>query len=155
MQAHSDLLLLLFAFNHQNYSQYLTQHHVEFTNLSITKSQAFSFLETFDLGARPSGNKFSTIPGDLVTEVTITRKVKVGGGPMRGGYSPSIDAKNDFILRSDILAKLRKELKNKMNLKTVSNHKESTPIEIKKHEEQIAGLIGSLNEYGDPFHRAE
>ena len=36
-----------------------------------------------------------------------------------------------------------------MNLKTDSNHKESTAGEIKIHEEQIEGLIGSLN---DPFH---
>ena len=36
-----------------------------------------------------------------------------------------------------------------MNLKTGSNHKESIPGEIKIHEEQIRGLIGSLN---DPFH---
>ena len=36
-----------------------------------------------------------------------------------------------------------------MNLKTDWNHKESTAGEIKRHEEQIAGLTGSLN---DPFH---
>ena len=36
-----------------------------------------------------------------------------------------------------------------MNLKIDSNHKESTPGKIKRHEEQIAGVIGSLN---DPFH---
>ena len=36
-----------------------------------------------------------------------------------------------------------------MNLKTDSDHKESTAGEIKIHEEQIEGLIGSLN---DPFH---
>ena len=36
-----------------------------------------------------------------------------------------------------------------MNLKTDWNHKESTAGEIKRREEQIAGLIGSLN---DPFH---
>ena len=32
-------------------------------------------------------------------------------------------------------AKLKKELKSKMNLKTDPNHKESTPGETKKHEE--------------------
>ena len=38
--------------------------------------------------------------------------------------------------RSDyVLAKLRKEVKNKMNLKTDSNLKESTPGKIKRHEE--------------------
>ena len=36
-----------------------------------------------------------------------------------------------------------------MNLKTDSKPKESIPGEIKRHEKQIAGLIGSLN---DPFH---
>ena len=35
-------------------------------------------------------------------------------------------------------------MKNKMNLKTHSNHKESTPAEIKRHEEQTAELIKSL-----------
>ena len=38
-----------------------------------------------------------------------------------------------------------------MNLKTDSNHTGSTPGEIKRYEEQIAELIGSLN---DPFHGA-
>ena len=51
-----------------------------------------------------------------------------------------------------MLAKLKKDLKKKMNLKTDSNHKESTPGKIKKHEEQIAELIGSLIDYDvDPF----
>ena len=29
--------------------------------------------------------KLSTIPGDLVTEVTVNREVKIRGGPLRGG----------------------------------------------------------------------
>ena len=49
---------------------------------------------------------------------------------MRGGHSASINAEN-FILNSHMLAKHKKELKNKMNLKNDSNHKESTPGEIK------------------------
>ena len=45
-------------------------------------------------------------------------------------------------------------MKNKINLKTGPNHKESTNGEIKKHEEQISGLIGSLDDYGDSSHGA-
>ena len=45
-------------------------------------------------------------------------------------------------------------MKNKMNLKTDSNHKESTPGEIKKHEEQTAKLIKNLIDYVEPFHGA-
>ena len=153
LQAHSDVLSLSFAFSHQNYVRYLNQHHVELTNLSFTKPQAFSDLEIFGPGDSLSGNKFSTIPRDLVTEVAIYREVKVRDGPMRGGHSASINAEN-FILNSHMLPKLKKELKNKINLKTESYHKESTPGENEKHEEQIAELIGSLGDYVDPFHGA-
>ena len=58
------------------------------------------------------------------------------------------------MLNSRTLAKLRKELKKKMSSKTDSNHKESTPREIKKRKKQTAGLIGSLNDYSDSFQRA-
>ena len=93
-----------------------------------------------------------TITGDLVNEETINREVIVRGGPMSGGYSTSIDAENDFILNSHMLAKLRKEFKNKMNFKTDSNFKKSTLNEIRKYEDQIATFIGSLNNYSNPFH---
>ena len=92
--------------------------------------------------------------GSLITfkmknEKTIKSEAIVRSGPMSSGYSTSIDAENDFTLNSHIPVKLRKEFKNKMNFKTDSNFKESTPSEIRKHEEQIARLIGSLNNYGN------
>ena len=92
------------------------------------------------------------ITGDLVNEETINREVIVRGGLMSGGYSTSIDVENDFILNSHILAKFRKEFENKMNFKTDSNFKESRPGEIRKQEEQIARLTGSLNNYSKLFH---
>ena len=112
----------------------------------------FPDLKILVLGASLSRNRFLTIPEDLVNEGTINREVIVRGRPMSGGYSTSIDAENDFILDSHILAKLRKEFKNKMNFKTNSNFKESTPGELRKHEEQIARLIANLNKYSNPFH---
>ena len=46
---------------------------------------------------------------------------------------------------------LKKELKSKINLNTNLNHKESTARGIKKYKEQLAGRIGSLTDYGNPF----
>ena len=66
-------------------------------------------LETFGYGNSLSGDKFSTIPGDLVTEVAINREVNVTGGPIRGGYSASMNAEN-FILNSHMLSKLKKRI---------------------------------------------
>ena len=118
---------------------------------SIAKPQEFPDLKIL-VGASLSRNKFLTISEVLVNEETINREVIVRGGPMSGGYSTSIDAENDFILDSHILAKLRKEFKNKMNFKTDSNFKKSTSGEIKKHKEQLARLIESLNNSSNPFH---
>ena len=101
LQVQHDLFPLLFQFNHQNYSRYLTTYNVELTNLP-SKNEAYKELRNYDIGASLSGKKFSTIPGDLVTEVTINKEVKVRGGPMRGGYSISFDAENDFVLNSHI-----------------------------------------------------
>ena len=50
---------------------------------------------------------------------------------MRGDCSTSIDAANDFILNFHILVKLRKELKNKMNLKPTNTTKNQYPGRLK------------------------
>ena len=91
-----------------------------------------------------------TIPRDLVNERTINGEVNVRGVSKSGSYSTCIDAENNFILNSHILAKFEKKIKNKM--KTDSNFKESRPGKIRKHEQQVARLIGSLNNYSNPFH---
>ena len=91
-----------------------------------------------------------TITGDLVNEETINREVNGKGSPIRGGYSTSIDAENDLILNSYILADTNLE----NNFKTDSNFKESKPSKIRKHDEQIGGLIGSLNNHSKSFHGA-
>ena len=53
----------------------------------------------------------------------------------------TIDTENDFILNYRILVKLRKELKNKINLKTDSNHKESATEDIKNTKNKYKDLL--------------
>ena len=53
----------------------------------------------------------------------------------------TIDTENDFILNYRILVKLRKELKNKINLKTDSNHKESATEKIKNTKNKYKDLL--------------
>ena len=157
LRAQRDLLPLPFAFNHQNYSRYLTTNHVELTNLPSKNHTAYKdlwYLQTYGIGASLSGKKFSTIPGDLVTEVTINRKLKLHGGPMRERHSTRFDAENDFVLSSHILAELRKELKSEMRLKTASTHKEVNYGETQRNEEQMQSLLKNLKTYVSPFHVA-
>ena len=80
LQPQCDLLPLLSVFNHQDYSRYLTTHHVQLTNLSSKNPSTYKDLQTYGIVATLSG----TIPGDLATEVIISREVKFRRGPMRG-----------------------------------------------------------------------
>ena len=76
LQAQRDLLPLLFAFNHPNYSRYLTYHHFELEGLKETNPSAYQKLKMYGMGASLTGRKFSTIPADLVTETTVNREAK-------------------------------------------------------------------------------
>ena len=105
-------------------------------NLPSKNPSACKNLQAYGIGASLSSKYFPAIPGDLVTEVTIDREGKVRRGPMRGRYSASFDAENDFVLNPHILAELQKELKSKMRLKTASTHKQTTYGEMQRHEEQ-------------------
>ena len=57
---------LLFAFNHQNYSRYLTYHQFELQALKYKNVSAYQQLKTYGMGASIIGRKFLTILGELV-----------------------------------------------------------------------------------------
>ena len=59
-----------------------------------------------------SGEPFSTIHGDLITETTINLEVKVRGGQKQGGYSTNEQTTGTFIKTSDIMANLKATLKD-------------------------------------------
>ena len=96
--AYRELLPLLFAFNLQNYSRYLTYHHFEFQALKHKHFSAYEQLKIYEMGASLTERKFLNIPEDLVTVVTASREVKIPGGPVQGGYSTFVEAVDGFIL---------------------------------------------------------
>ncbi len=79
-----------------------------------------------------SGGPFSTIHGDLITETTINREVKVRGGPMQGGFSTDVKTVDTFMKTSHIVADLRGKLKERLNVRSSSSHKETTKGAKKK-----------------------
>ena len=79
-----------------------------------------------------------------MTEVTANLKVKTRGGPMRDGCNTSVEDADDFILNTHSLAKLRRALKNRMNVKISSNHKEFSQGPKKMHEQYIQQLLTTI-----------
>ena len=86
-----------------------------------------------------------TTPGDLVTEVTVNQEVKIGGG-----YSTSIETLDNFFFNTHALEKLWRALKNRMNVKTSSNHKEFSRAQKKVLEHYIQQLLTTIPT--DPFY---
>ena len=66
LQVQRDLLPLLFAFNHQKYSRYLTYYHFELQAPKDKNSSADEQLKIYGMLTSLTGRKFSTILGDLV-----------------------------------------------------------------------------------------
>ena len=87
LEALQQLVPLLFSFNHQNYARYLTYSHIMLSNMKTENPDAFDDLAKYGPGVSLSGEAFSSIPGDLVTEIGPNRESKIRGGPMSGGYS--------------------------------------------------------------------
>ena len=112
---------------------------------------AYDDLFLYGPGVSLSGDEFSSIPGDFVTEIGPNRESKIRGGPMRGGDSTSPEAVDRFYKNSHKLAKLRKHVKDHLHIKTSSAHNETSARAKAKHEKQVVSLIEKLQTYYTPF----
>ena len=97
------------------------------------------------------GQPFSIIHGDLITEVTINREVKVDGISVTGRYTTS-DQKNDtFIKTSHIMVNIWSKLKVQDYMLSSYFHKEVSPGSRKYHDNIVTDMKEKNLEYCDPF----
>ena len=102
------------------------------------------------IGGSLLGDKFSSIHGDLITEV-FNGKTKRQAGPHRSGFSTNVDAVNTWIKTTHIHAKLRNKF-NDTRIPTDSDHKETTQSEMKRHSQHVKNLKNQLKKYNtNPF----
>ena len=78
-------LALAFDFDDQNYGRYNCYQNVFLRNLQQTSHPAFEELELKGLGGSLTGEPFSSIHGDLMTEL-FNRETKGTAGPFRSGF---------------------------------------------------------------------
>ncbi|KAG1692279.1 Glutamate receptor ionotropic, kainate 1 [Nymphon striatum] len=151
LAAERVLLPKCFAFGHQNYARYMTFQHVKLQDIKSKQDEAWNDLLVNGFGGSVSGKPYSTIHGDLITETTINREVKVRGGPMQGGFSTDEKAVDTFVKTSHFMATVRVKLKERLNVLTQSVHKETTVGAIKRHKTMIESLVLQLDKYFNPF----
>ena len=151
LQAERKMIHLTFSFDHQNYARYVTYQNSYLTWLKQTDHQAYNDLLERGMGGSISGDAFSTIHGDLITEL-FNKETKGTGGPFRSGFSTNIEAVNKWVRTIHIHATLRKALRTALHIKSSSKHKEITDRGKKLHQEHVKSLKKILVGYGtDPF----
>ena len=125
LQVQRDALMLIFAFDHVHYSRYQACEHVLLRCLQQRNPAAYNELKEKGTEASLSGNNFSSIHGDLVTEIR-NGDVKFSGGCFRGGYSTITKVVNDFVKNASFMPLVKTVFRKKLNIKTTSVHKELT-----------------------------
>ena len=74
MEAERDMLKYCFAFDHINYARYMTFQHVYLSDLEAKGDPVTDNLIKRGIGGNLSGDKFSSIHEDLITEVQRRNK---------------------------------------------------------------------------------
>ena len=111
--------------DHQNYAGYGAFQHVNLQSLRKENKEQFNELKEKGFGASLTGDVFSKIHGDLVTEL-FNKETKGTSGPFRCGLSTNIDSVNTWINTIHIHTMLKVALRQQLHLKTSSRHKELT-----------------------------
>ena len=151
LQAEREMLKFCFAFDHVHYSRYLSYQHILLNDMSNKNHLAIIDLQTRGFGGSLSGSNFSSIHGDLITEV-FNGETKGQAGPHRSGFSTNLEAVNNWVMTSHVHAKLKQKLNEVLNIRTQSVHKETTKGAKQMHDDHISKLVLKLKEYGfDPF----
>ena len=104
-------------------------------------------------GASISGEKFSSILGDFVTEL-FNKDTKGTAGPFPCGFSANPEAVNTWVntIHPWVHSMLHEKFKEMLLIKTTSQHKELNEGSKEIHLNHVKSLKNQLRRYGaDPF----
>ena len=89
LQAEQKMTCLSFAYDHHNYARYNTYQNVYLSDLKQSNHVAFQQFQSKGMGGSITGEKFSAVHGDLITEL-FNKETKGTSGPFRCGFSTYI-----------------------------------------------------------------
>ena len=129
LYAECEIVKYCFVFDHINFTCYVSHQQVYLRELQYISSNAIIDLTQRDFGGSLSGDSFSCLYGDLITEWTNQK----AGIPHSAGFSTEIAKVNIFVATSHIHVKVRQTLSDKIQLNTRVNYKECTPRARRLH----------------------
>ena len=151
LQAENKMVSLCYGLDHPNYARYGTYQHVYLRLLEAVNKKAYDELVVKGFGASQTGDPFSSVHGDLITEY-FNRTTKGVSGPFRCGYSTNLDTVNRWVKTIHIHSKLKDEFRKVLRIKTSSKHKELTAGGKKIHQKHVSSIKARIQQLGiDPF----
>ena len=145
--AEREILKLMFAFDHINYAGYVTYQHVYLNNLLRKDNSIVKDLITNGHDASCSGDSFSNMHGDLVTEHFKKKWKELLGLSPQVIILTFIYAVNKWIKTSHIHSKVRTMLRKKLNVFNSQVHREMTPGNKRLHFEHAPILKAKFKQY--------
>ena len=106
LQVERKMIKYCFTFDRINYSRYLIYQNVYLRTLQSKWSKTVADLDERDFGGSLSGLPFTSLHGDLITEI-FNGHTKRQVGPHAAGFSTDINKVNDWVQKAHIHAKLR------------------------------------------------
>ena len=116
------MLPLLFMLDHPRYARHVTYQHVFMSSLKKNNDIQYRSLEEQGFGASYSGNSFTNVHGDLVTEYA-NKEMKGSTGPFRNGNSTIEKHRRKYQSLSHTYIKIKTTVRERLNLKTPNTHK--------------------------------
>ena len=116
LQAERKRIKYCFTFGHMNYSLYLRYQHVYLRTLQRDWSKAVAGLDEIGLDGFLSGLPFSSLHGDLTTEI-FNGQTKLQAGPHAAGVSTDINKVNNWVQTTHLHAKLQCTFTKKIAIK--------------------------------------
>lgn len=152
-----QMLPWFFAYDHVNYSRYLSTYLIHMTMLPNTHPEAQMMLENGDFGVqRTTTHGFSQVPVDQTIEQTLNRSTKTKGGIV--GFSLRKSAVQRWLLTAHSRARFVDKCRN-MTADTRQAasrlHKETGTARLRQDEEDVRKVLEVVSNWNNPFDESD
>ncbi|XP_047132181.1 uncharacterized protein LOC124811086 [Hydra vulgaris] len=150
LEATRQMIPWFFAYDHPNYSRYLTFYWTEMTQLPKTHPSVYQQFMDGNFSVRRTSGTFNKIPSDQCIEQTINRDQKCRGGIK--GYSTCEGTIQRWILTSHTVSKCISILQNNLGITT----RKQSPKDLKPSRKDfnngcVERALMLMKNWGSPF----
>ena len=118
LRAKREMIKYSFTFDHISYSWYLTYQHVYFRTLKGKQRKVVADLDERGFGGSLSGLPFTSLHGELITEI-FNSQTKHQAGPHAAGFSTDIIKVNEWVKQLTSMQSYDVYLPRKLNCKLI------------------------------------